>query len=74
MSLPLSWQPTLLGSGQEPSIDRDFAGLTRIQLDKHSWLDYVPGWVRGHDDLFAQLAEKADWAQRSRHMYDKVVA
>ncbi|HEU5001637.1 MAG TPA: alpha-ketoglutarate-dependent dioxygenase AlkB [Actinomycetota bacterium] len=74
MTDALTWQPTLLGSGPEPDIDHRFAGLTRMQLDEHSWLDYLPGWVRGQDNLFADLVEAADWAQRSRHMYDKVVA
>ncbi|MGH2717504.1 MAG: alpha-ketoglutarate-dependent dioxygenase AlkB [Actinomycetota bacterium] len=70
----MAWQPTLLGSSQEAAIDLSFSGITRIRLDDHSWLDYLPGWVRGQDHLFAELVEMADWAQRSRHMYDKVVA
>jgi alkylated DNA repair dioxygenase AlkB len=47
-----------------------FAGLVRHALDATSWVDYCPGWLRGHDALFGTLLETGDWQQRTRRMYE----
>ena len=47
MSLDLTWQPSLLDAGPEPTIDETFAGAERISLDRRSWIERVPGWVCG---------------------------
>ncbi len=73
MSLDLTWQPSLLDSGPEPAIDETFAGAERIWLDKRSWIERVPGWVSDSDALFAHLLATADWAQRTRKMWDHEV-
>jgi alkylated DNA repair dioxygenase AlkB len=68
------WQPSLLESAADAAVDESFSGIRRIDLEGASWLDYLPGWVQGSDRLFQELISSADWAQRTRHMYDKVVA
>ena len=70
----LAWQPSLLQWTADVDVDASFSGLSRIQLDGASWLDFAPGWVSGADRLFDDLVERANWQQRSRRMYDKVVA
>jgi alkylated DNA repair dioxygenase AlkB len=72
--LPVAWQTSLLDSAAETELDRSFSELTRIGLDATSWVDYVPGWLGGSDDLFAQLLGHVAWRQRSRHIYDAKVA
>jgi alkylated DNA repair dioxygenase AlkB len=67
-----SLQGTLLGSLQ-PSVDADFGGLTRTELDDEAWIDHVPGWVSGADRLFEDLLEQIQWEGRTVHMYDKVL-
>jgi alkylated DNA repair dioxygenase AlkB len=66
----VSWQPSLLDGG-EPSIDVSYDGLTRIQLDERSWIDYCPGWLSGSDAVFDLLASTARWQQRTVTMWDK---
>jgi alkylated DNA repair dioxygenase AlkB len=69
----IAYQPSLFASasrGAEPSIDEGFAGVRRIQLDATSWIDLLPGWVRGADRLFERLRDDRPWAQRTRRMYD----
>ena len=66
------WQSTLFGS-TEPEPDATFASCTRRILDRGAWIDHQPGWLAGHDALFERLVERADWHQRTRHMYEKVV-
>ena len=71
--LDLVWQPSLLAAQEEPSIDRGFEGLQHVDLDQDSWVEHLPGWVRGSDVLFEDVLETRGWAQRSRHMYDQRV-
>ena len=70
------WQPSLLGAAEEvagPSVDRAFTGLVRRELDDAAWVDYVPGWVHGADEVFEVLLERASWRHHTRRMYDNVV-
>jgi len=57
----------------EPSIDGEFARVRRIELDAHSWLDYAPGFVLGHDTLFERLVACMHWKQERRLMYEREV-
>lgn len=74
MSSPhhVTWQASLLDA-EAVAVDASFAGCTRIQLDATSWVDHAPGWVSGSDQLFAELLAGAEWDQRSRHLYGRVV-
>jgi alkylated DNA repair dioxygenase AlkB len=69
----LIWQPSLLDAGPQPEIDESFAGAVRIELDRRSWIERVPGWVSGSDALFDHLVQAADWGQRTRKMWDNEV-
>ncbi|GIL36703.1 alpha-ketoglutarate-dependent dioxygenase AlkB [Phycicoccus sp. DTK01] len=63
--------------GDEDGADRarsgvSFAAAQRLRLDEHSWVEHVPGWLAGADDLFAELLALPGWTQRRRRMYDEV--
>ena len=73
MDSDISWQPSLFEANEEIDIDESFSSLTRVQVDDKSWLDLQVEWVSGSDRLFAELVDKADWGQRKRRMYDRVV-
>ena len=49
------------------------AGLRRTPLSRGAWIDTLPGWVSGADDLFAELVRAVPWRAESRPMYDRVV-
>ncbi len=68
----LAWQGSLLGAAA-PVVDGSFANAERHQLDDDSWIDVVPGWLTGADQVFAALAEHAPWAQRDRIMWGNKV-
>lgn len=59
-----------------PSVafDASFADLQRAELADGAWVDHVPGWVRGHDQLFDDLERSLAWRSETRRMYDHVVA
>src|ERR1700744_3408892 len=59
--------------GLSVAVDETFATATRIQLDDTSWVDHVPGWLSGDAELAELLMREADWEQRSRWMYTRVV-
>ena len=69
----LSWQPSILSSGEPVDVDRSFSSLQRVRLDDESWVDHAPEWVSGADRLFEEVLATPAWHQRSRHMYDRRV-
>ena len=63
-----------LGGGHRA---RQFGRLdrsARVELSDGAWLDVVPGWLPGADDLFERLADSVLWRAERRWMYDQVVA
>jgi alkylated DNA repair dioxygenase AlkB len=70
---PVAFQPSLFEADEQPSFDPSFRALVRIQLDERSWLDWVPGWVRGSDRLFEEVLRGRRWGERTRWMYDRSV-
>jgi alkylated DNA repair dioxygenase AlkB len=64
-----------LGSsaGGAPAFDQGFARLAHRPLAQGAWVDYVPGWVSGHEALFEHLLRSTTWHQDSRQMYDRTV-
>jgi alkylated DNA repair dioxygenase AlkB len=66
----LIWQQCLFAF-EEPSIDRDFAAVTRTWLDDESWIDYAPRWLHGSDLIFAELVAALPWQQREVTMYNR---
>ena len=69
----LAWQGSLLAVGA-PSVDHTFAGLRREELAGRAWLEHVPAWLSGSDEVFSLLLATVPWAQHERHMYDGKVA
>jgi alkylated DNA repair dioxygenase AlkB len=68
-----TWQPSLLASGSAPAADPTFAGARRRFLGAGAWVDVVPGWVAGADELFERLLAGGDWRTRQRPMFDRMV-
>ncbi|MPZ73537.1 MAG: alpha-ketoglutarate-dependent dioxygenase AlkB [Nitriliruptorales bacterium] len=69
----LPWQPSLLALGP-PDFDRTFTGISRRQLGDDAWVDHLPGWVRGADELFDSLLSVTPLVQHDIWMYDRRVA
>jgi alkylated DNA repair dioxygenase AlkB len=61
--------------GSEPiDFDRKFATLRRIELGEGAWLDYQPGFLRGHRDLYDSLQHTTRFQSDKRVMYENEVA
>jgi alkylated DNA repair dioxygenase AlkB len=68
-----AFQASLLDAGQEFGL-ADLSEIARTTLSGGAWLDLLPGWVSGSDELFARLATVVPWRAERRPMYDRVVA
>lgn len=77
MYVDLAWQPPLFGGDGEVGFDPSFAGLHRRELggtpDHPAWLDVVPGWLSGADELFTTMLAGTPWQGHEVRMYDNTV-
>jgi alkylated DNA repair dioxygenase AlkB len=48
-------------------------GLQRTELSHGAWIDVLPGWLTGADELFSRLLKVVPWRAERRRMYDRVV-
>jgi len=72
LAVEVSWQTSLFGF-EEPTVDSTFAGLDHHWLDAGSWVDHLPRWLGGSDQVFAELVARVPWRHRVVRMYDRMV-
>lgn len=70
--MPGPWQPSLLGAGEVAL--RSLDALRRTRLSGGAWIDVLPRWLGGADEVFARLEYTVPWQAEERPMYDRVVA
>jgi alkylated DNA repair dioxygenase AlkB len=58
---------------EAPRFDAAFPGMRRIELGEGAWLEYLPGCLTGHQQLFEELERPTRWHQDRREMYEKVL-
>ncbi len=47
--------------------------IQRTELSAGAWIDMLPGWMRGADELFERLLHVVQWRAERRRMYERVV-
>lgn len=71
----LAYQPSILDLAHDRPSLGDLAGSIRRQaLTAGAWIDHLPGWVRGCDDVLQTLLDGVTWRAERRRMYDADVA
>ncbi|WP_435198980.1 alpha-ketoglutarate-dependent dioxygenase AlkB [Janibacter sp. GS2] len=65
-------QSSLFDTAETPTLG-DLDRRHRRFLDESSWLDLVPGWACGTDDVLDTLLHEVPWRAERRQMYDSVV-
>jgi alkylated DNA repair dioxygenase AlkB len=65
------YQGSLLDAGQTPEIGE--LSPRRTVLGDGAWVDVLPGWIGGSDDVFLRLESQVPWRAERREMYDRVV-
>ncbi|MEV6795974.1 alpha-ketoglutarate-dependent dioxygenase AlkB [Streptomyces sp. NPDC051320] len=66
-------QSSLFDQGDESTL-RPLDGLRRTQLGQGAWIDVLPQWLNGADQVFASLVRDVAWRAEQRVMYEQVVA
>ena len=68
------YQPSLLDLEFPGASLGPLAGqVTRHPLSHRAWVDHLPGWVRGSDELLQVLLTDVPWRAERRQMYDAEV-
>ncbi|MFD5916487.1 alpha-ketoglutarate-dependent dioxygenase AlkB [Kitasatospora sp. NPDC058201] len=74
MRSTLHLQPSLFDDpGRAGTALGPLSGVRRTVLGAGAWLDLLPGWLRGADQLFEHLAAKVPWRAERREMYERTV-
>lgn len=68
------YQGSLFGTLAPPDYDASFSEAARLALDDTTWVEHVPGWLRGADQVFDELTTILPFRQRTGvRMYDRMV-
>ncbi|MGW7534857.1 alpha-ketoglutarate-dependent dioxygenase AlkB [Amycolatopsis sp. NPDC054798] len=68
-----AFQGSLFGASG-PATLGPLSGVQRTELGQGAWIDVLPGWLDGSDELYEHLAAEVPWYAERRQMYDRVVA
>ena len=66
------WQGSLLGD-DTPGFDPGFPGLVHHELAHGAWVDHLPTWLVGADEVFATAIATLGWGQRTERMYGEAL-
>ena len=66
-------QSSLLDEADEIGL-HPLASVRRTVLGHGAWIDVLPGWLTGADQLFEQLVAEVPWQAEQRQMYERVVS
>jgi alkylated DNA repair dioxygenase AlkB len=66
-----AFQPSLFDAPEIAVGSLDALG--RTTLSRGAWIDVLPGWFSGADDLFGRLVHDVPWRAERREMYDRLV-
>jgi alkylated DNA repair dioxygenase AlkB len=65
-------QASLLDAFEDPALG-SLSGIQRTELSRGAWIDVLPGWLTGADQVYERLAADVPWREERRQMYDRVV-
>jgi len=69
----MAQQPSMLDLAPEATLGRLAGRLRRVGLTAGAWVDHLPAWVSGSDDVLQTLLNEVDWRAERRVMYDNEV-
>jgi len=58
---------------EEPRFGPLAQRLRRTPLTRGAWVDHLPGWLAGADQVFAELVDHVPWRAERRQMYERVL-
>lgn len=70
--MSLAHQPSMWDVAEEAALGP--LAVTRHQLSRGAWVDHLPGWVQGSDEVLEVLLGDIGWRADRRQMYEREVA
>ena len=72
--MTLAHQPSMWDLAEEATLGPLDGHVTRHQLSDGAWVDHLPGWVAGSDEVLEVLLGDIGWREDRRQMYEREVA
>jgi len=72
--MSLAHQPSMWDLAEEATLCPLAGAVTRHQLSAGAWVDHLPGWVSGSDEVLEVLLGDIGWREDRRQMYEREVA
>jgi alkylated DNA repair dioxygenase AlkB len=72
--MSLAHQPSMWDLAEAASLGPLAGAVVRHQLSRGAWVDHLPGWVSGSDEVLEVLLGDIGWREDRRQMYDREVA
>ncbi len=70
--MSLAHQPSMWDLAEEATLGS--LAVTRHHLSRGAWVDHLPGWVQGSDEVLEVLLGDIGWRADRRQMYEREVA
>ena len=72
--MTLAHQPSMWDLAEEAALGPLAGQVVRHELSRGAWVDHLPGWVSGSDEVLEVLLGDIGWREDRRQMYDREVA
>ncbi len=67
-------QPSMWDMADEATLGPLAGRVARHELSDGAWVDHLPGWISGSDEVLEVLLGDIGWREDRRQMYDREVA
>ena len=71
--MTLAHQPSMWDVAEEATLTPLAARVQRHVLSAGAWVDHLPGWVAGSDEVLEVLLGDIGWREDTRQMYEREV-
>src|SRR3954467_9861094 len=72
--MTLAHQPSMWDLAEEAALIPLAGSVVRHELSRGAWVDHLPGWVTGSDQVLEVLLGDIGWREDRRQMYEREVA
>jgi alkylated DNA repair dioxygenase AlkB len=72
--MSLAHQPSMWDVAEEAALAPLAGRIVRHELSRGAWVDHLPGWVSGSDQVLEVLLGDIGWRADRRQMYERQVA